>query len=231
MFSCLSSYFSFHSLCSAFRATPGFYLPTHLWSLLSWLSYIQFLSPLPCSRTAPIFGILFGSCRYNLSSYLWWYSLELLLSKFLLQPAWSVSFEFLLSDCFGPCLLCNQLSSDVPDLDCLFMLKNESLRADWRAHAWGGRCACGCGCGSVCAHTAWLGWKWPLSRGVPSITIYMPFVWGCWIPPEKNPWISRLGENLLAGGLQPEQPRDRAVTIQVWTSTSIRNRMSHIHIS
>ena len=54
--------------------------------------------------------------------------LRVVLFKCLLQPAWSASFEFLLSDYFGPCLLCNQLSSDVRDLDCLFMFKNESFQ-------------------------------------------------------------------------------------------------------
>ena len=43
--------------------------------------------------------------------------LRIVLFKFLLQPVWSISSEFLFSACFGLCLLCNQPSSDVGDLD------------------------------------------------------------------------------------------------------------------
>lgn len=87
--------------------------------------------------------------------------LRVVLSEFLLQPAWSVSFEFLLSDCFGPCLLCNQLSSDVRDLDCLFVFKNESLQSRPKSPCMGVE--------GVCAwHVSQgrLGWKWPLCWGV-----------------------------------------------------------------
>ena len=47
--------------------------------------------------------------------------LGIVLLRFLAQPVWSVSSEFLFSGCFGPCLLCNQLSSDVDDLDYSYL--------------------------------------------------------------------------------------------------------------
>lgn len=137
-------------------------------------------------------------------------SLRVVLFKFLLQSVWSISSEFLFSDCFGPCLLCNQLSSDVSGLDYsyLSMSLHNRLKALCVGDVSQGRPS----------------WKWPLWCGVSSITICRPFVWGCLVPPEKYPLISCLGwsvcgrleqgRDLAARGLKIEQPRYRIVPIQ-----------------
>ena len=150
------------------------------------------------------------SCRCNLLPF-WWYPLELFCSSsscslYGLFPLSSFSLIVLVL-----VFLCNQLSSDVSGLDCLYssMSLHNWLKALCVGDVSQGR----------------LSWKWPLWCGVSSITICRPFVWGCLVPPEKYPLISCLrwsvcgrleqGRDLCARGLKIEQPRYRIVTIHV----------------
>ena len=101
-----------------FWAIPGLYLPDNLWNFLVLI--IIYLVSKPSS--------LFSECSLFSTSCLCLVEvifplislmifLRIVLFKFLLQPVWSISSEFLFSACFGLCLLCNQPSSDVGDLD------------------------------------------------------------------------------------------------------------------
>lgn len=136
--------------------------------------------------------------------------LRVVLFKFPLQPGWSVSSEFLFSDCFGLCFLCNQLSSDV-DLDCSY-LRMSHFRAEGRPCVWG--------------------WGVPLKGdGLEVASVWgspqRPYLWALCLAlfgsSEKNPLICSLGcgvegwskrRELAAPDLKSQQPGGAALMTQ-----------------